>query len=43
VCGDIADSDLVARPVDEHGIGACIRFVGKIAVGESFGNPAAWR
>jgi UDP-glucose 4-epimerase len=43
VCGDIGDSDLMARPVDGHGIGACIHFAGKIAAGQSSGDPAAWR
>jgi len=39
---DIGDSDLVTRLVDEYGIDACIHFAGKIAVGESVGNPAAY-
>jgi UDP-glucose-4-epimerase GalE len=42
VRGDIGDSDLVATLVDEYGIDACIHFAGKIAVGESVGNPAAY-
>ena len=42
-CGDIGDSDLMARPVDEHGIGTCIHFAGKIAAGQSLGDPAALR
>jgi UDP-glucose 4-epimerase len=42
VRGDIGDSDLVTRLVDEYGIDACIHFAGKIAVGESVGNPAAY-
>lgn len=42
VRGDIGDSDLVPTLVDECGIDTCIHFAGKIAVGESVGNPAAY-
>jgi UDP-glucose 4-epimerase len=42
VRGDIGDSDLVAKLVHEYGIDACIHFAGKIAVGESVHNPAAY-
>ena len=42
VRGDIGDGDLVTRLVNEHGVDACIHFAGKIAVGESVGDPAAY-
>jgi UDP-glucose 4-epimerase len=41
--GSVTVDAIVPRPVDEDGIGACIGFAGKIAGGESLGNPAAWR
>ena len=37
--GDIADQPLVARLIDEHGIGAIIHFAGSIVVPESVENP----
>src|SRR3569623_2039918 len=39
VKGDIADQDLVARIVEEHGIGAIIHFAGSIVVPESVEKP----
>jgi UDP-glucose 4-epimerase len=37
--GDVADSDLVARLIAEHGIEAVIHFAGSIIVPESVENP----
>jgi UDP-glucose 4-epimerase len=37
--GDIADQPLVARLIEEHGIGAIIHFAGSIVVPESVENP----
>jgi UDP-glucose 4-epimerase len=37
--GDIADQALVARLIEEHGIGAIIHFAGSIVVPESVENP----
>jgi len=37
--GDIADQELVARLIAEHGIGAIIHFAGSIVVPESVENP----
>ena len=37
--GDIADQALVARLIEEHGIGAIIHFAGSIIVPESVENP----
>lgn len=37
--GDIADQDLVARLIEEHGIEAIIHFAGSIVVPESVENP----
>jgi UDP-glucose 4-epimerase len=37
--GDIADQALVARLIEEHGIGAIIHFAGSIVVPESVTNP----
>ena len=39
--GSVTVDALVARPVHEHGKGACIGFAGEIAGGESLGNLAA--
>src|SRR3954463_1479900 len=40
--GDIADQDLVARLIAEHGIGAIIHFAGSIVVPESVEKPLAY-
>src|SRR5688500_4177529 len=37
--GDIADQELVARLIADHGIGAIIHFAGSIIVPESVENP----
>jgi len=37
--GDIADQALVARLIEEHGIGAIIHFAGSVVVPESVENP----
>lgn len=37
--GDIADSALVGRLIDEHGIGAIMHFAGSVVVPESVENP----
>jgi UDP-glucose 4-epimerase len=37
--GDIADQELVARLIEQHGIGAIIHFAGSIVVPESVENP----
>ncbi|MFN3388444.1 MAG: UDP-glucose 4-epimerase GalE [Allosphingosinicella sp.] len=37
--GDIADSDLVARLIREHGVKAIIHFAGSVVVPESVENP----
>ncbi|HEY5721300.1 MAG TPA: UDP-glucose 4-epimerase GalE [Allosphingosinicella sp.] len=37
--GDIADQPLVARLIEEHGIGAIIHFAGSVVVPESVENP----
>ena len=37
--GDIADQPLLARIIEEHGIGAIIHFAGSIVVPESVANP----
>jgi UDP-glucose 4-epimerase len=37
--GDIADQELVARLIAEHGIGAIIHFAGSVVVPESVENP----
>jgi UDP-glucose 4-epimerase len=37
--GDIADQALIARLIEEHGIGAIIHFAGSIVVPESVENP----
>ena len=37
--GDIADQDLVARLIAEHGIQAIVHFAGSIVVPESVENP----
>lgn len=37
--GDIADQALVARLIEEHGVGAIIHFAGSIVVPESVENP----
>jgi len=42
VRGDIGAGDLVTRLVKEHAVDACIHFAGKIAVGESVDDPAAY-
>ena len=39
VRGDIADQPLVARLIDEHGIGAIVHFAGSIIVPESVEQP----
>ncbi|HEX5182466.1 MAG TPA: UDP-glucose 4-epimerase GalE [Allosphingosinicella sp.] len=40
--GDIADQDLVARLIDEHGIGAIVHFAGSIVVPESVEKPLSY-
>jgi UDP-glucose 4-epimerase len=42
VVGDIADADLVARTVEEHGVTAAIHFAALKAAGESMENPARY-
>jgi UDP-glucose 4-epimerase len=37
--GDIADQPLVARLIEEHGIGAIVHFAGSVVVPESVENP----
>ena len=37
--GDIADADLVAKLIREHGIGAIIHFAGSVVVPESVADP----
>lgn len=42
VRGDIADRELVARLLELHRVTAVVHFAGKIAVGESIGEPALY-
>ena len=42
VQGDIADSDLVARVVAEHGVDEVVHFAAYKAVGESMSNPGKY-
>ena len=42
VQGDIADSDLIARVVAEHGVDEVVHFAAYKAVGESMSNPGKY-
>ena len=42
VVGDIGDQELIGRLVREHKVGAVAHFAGKIQVGESVRDPAAY-